>query len=440
MDKKRNVYKNADLLIKDGFIAAIENDITIDSKVDRVIDASGMIVYPGLINTHHHLYQVLTRNFPVVQQMELFDWLKTLYCLWRGLNKEMIYISSLVGLGELIKYGCTTCCDHHYVFPQGETYLIDRQIEAAKEIGIRFHACRGSMSRGESDGGLPPDSLVQTTEEILTDSERLIKTYHDSSPGSFVQIVLAPCSPFSVTTELMVESASLARQYHVHLHTHLTETLDEEDFCLELLGKRPLEYMESVGWLGQDVWYAHGIHFNSAEIDLLASTKTGIAHCPVSNEKLASGTAKIREMLEKGVPVGLAVDGSASNDCSNLLAEIRSCFLIHRLNNSAKAPSGEDILALATTGSAELLGRSDIGSLEPGKAGDCFLIDTRRLEYAGTLDDPGALPAVVGINQPVDYTIIGGKVVFEKGVLNGIDEEQVVAKANQMSAKLREYL
>lgn len=440
MDKKRNVYHNADLLIENGFITALGTNVSVPSQVDRIIDASNMIVYPGLINTHHHLYQVLTRNYPRVQQMELFDWLKTLYRLWRGLNDEMVYTSALVGLGELVKYGCTTCCDHHYVFPQGESFLIDRQIEAAREVGVRFYACRGSMSRGESDGGLPPDSLVQTTKEILADSERLIKTYHDPSPGSFVQIVLAPCSPFSVTTELLVESAALARQYNVRLHTHLAETLDEEAFCLELLGKRPLEYMESVGWLGEDVWYAHGIHFNSEEIDLLANTKTGVAHCPVSNEKLASGTAKIKEMLDKGVPVGLAVDGSASNDCSNLLAEIRSCFLIHRLNNSAEAPSGEDILALATNGSARLLGRNDLGSLEIGKAGDCFLLNVNRLEYAGTLDDPSALPAVVGINRPVDFTIVGGKVIFEKGILKGIDEEQVVAKANQMSLKLREYL
>lgn len=440
MDAKNSIYRDADLYIEEGWVKAIGKDLSGQKyAADETIDARGKIVYPGLINTHHHLYQVLTRNLPRVQQMELFDWLKTLYRLWRGLTGEMVYTSALVGLGELIKYGCTTASDHHYVFPQGQTELIDRQIMAASELGIRFHACRGSMSRGESDGGLPPDSLVQSKEEILADSERLINEYHDASPGSMCQIILAPCSPFSVTPDLMRESAELARQYGVRLHTHLAETLDEENYCLSTVGMRPLEYMTSLGWVGSDVWFAHGIHFNSAELDLLAQTKTGVAHCPASNQKLASGVAKITEMLQKGVPVGLAVDGSASNDCSNLLAEIRYAYLMHRLVNSAAAPAGAQILSLATRGSAELLGRNDLGSLEVGKAGDCFLVDINSLEFAGTLDDPAALPAVVGINRPVDMTIVAGKVVYKNGVLLGIDEEKVVHEANKMALKLREY-
>lgn len=441
MDEENRVYWDADLYIEDGMIKAIGKALPVtDLAPQQIINARGKLVYPGLINTHHHLYQVLTRNLPQVQKMELFDWLKTLYRLWRGLTGEMVYTSALVGLGELIKYGCTTCLDHHYVFPQGQHELIDRQIAAARELGIRFHACRGSMSRGESEGGLPPDSLVQDIDTILADSERLIHKYHDPSWGSMCQIVLAPCSPFSVTSELLKESAQIARKYGVRLHTHLAETLDEEEYCLNTVGMRPLDYMESLGWLGSDVWFAHGIHFNSQEIDRLAQTKTGVAHCPASNLKLASGVAKISEMLAKGVPVGLAVDGSASNDCSNLLAEIRYAYLIHRLTNSAEAPTGAEILALATKGSAALLGRKDIGSLEIGKAGDCFLVDTNSLEFAGTLDDPSSLPAVIGINKPVDMTIVGGKIIYHQGVLLGIDEEKTVEQANAMARKLRELV
>lgn len=440
MDGNNSVYWGADLYMEDGWIKAIGKNLTGKGyKAEQTIDARGKLVYPGLINTHHHFYQVLTRNFPKVQKMELFDWLKTLYRLWRGLTGEMVYTSALVALGELLKYGCTTASDHHYVFPQGEAELLDQQIRAARQLGIRFHACRGSMSRGESDGGLPPDCLVQSKEEILADSERLIKKYHDPAPGSMCQVALAPCSPFSVTADLLQESACLARQHGVRLHTHLAETLDEEEFCLSTVGMRPLEYMASLGWLGHDVWFAHGIHFSSAEIDLLAQTKTGVAHCPASNQKLASGVAKITEMLQKGVPVGLAVDGSASNDCSNLLAEIRCAYLLHRLVNSAAAPSGAEILALATRGSAQLLGRSDLGSLEVGKAGDCFLVDTNHLELAGTLDDPASLPAVTGINRPVEMTIVGGKVVYKNGQLLGLDEQKIVCQANNMALKLREY-
>lgn len=432
-DDQDQVLHKVHLYAKDRVIKAISTtDLNVD-EAHEVIDGSHMIVYPGLINTHHHLYQTFTRNLPQVQHMELFDWLKTLYEIWKGLTPEMIRMSSLVGMGELIKNGCTTCFDHHYVFPQGNSEtLIDAQFEAADSLGIRMHASRGSMSLSKKDGGLPPDSVVQSVDTILKDSERLVKTYHDNSPFSMRQVALAPCSPFSVTKELLRDSALLARQLGVRLHTHLAETLDEERFTLETTGMRPLEYMASVGWIGQDVWFAHGIHFNEEELKLLASTQTGVAHCPISNMKLSSGIAKIPEMLKLNVPVGLAVDGSASNDGSNLLEELRTAYLLHRLQSSRHAPSGYDFLKMATKGSAKLLGRTDIGELSTGKAADLFMIDLNRLELVGATYDPKSLLCTVGFKQPVDYTVIAGKVVAKKGNLITIDEEKTAYKARQM--------
>lgn len=435
-DDNDRVMQNVNMFIKDGTIVSIGEEIF---EADETIDAKDMIVYPGLINTHHHLYQTFTRNLPQVQNMELFDWLKTLYEIWKGLDTNSIEYSSLVGMGELMKHGCTTCFDHHYVFPKDTSgQLIDVQLEAAKKLGIRMHASRGSMSLSVKDGGLPPDSVVQTVEEILMDSERLIKEYHDPGKNSMTQIALAPCSPFSVTGELMKESAVLARKYGVRLHTHLAETLDEEKFTLKKFGMRPLEYMESLGWIGDDVWYAHGIHFNDEELKVLAKTQTGVAHCPISNMKLSSGIARISEMIEMDIPVGLAVDGSASNDGSNLLEEIRVAYLLHRLNSSEKAPTGYDILKLATRGGARVLGRSDIGVLEEGKAGDLFMINSNRLNHVGTQYDPKSLLGTVGVTCEVAYTVINGKVVVKDGDLVGIDEELVTAKANEEVEKLIE--
>lgn len=431
MDSRGTVLTGTDLWIEDGVIKDIGPELSAAEENARVIDARQLILYPGLVNTHHHLYQVLTRNLPGVQRLELFDWLKTLYQLWRGLDANLVYHAALIGLGELLKYGCTTCLDHHYIFPRGQSGLLEAEFEAARELGVRFHACRGSMSLGEAQGGLPPDDLVQTTGEILEDSARIIEKYHDPAPYSLRQVVLAPCSPFSVTPELLRESASLARSFQVRLHTHLAETKDEEEFCLKAYGKRPLALMEDLNWVGPDVWYAHGIHFNEAELKVLAQTGTGIAHCPVSNMKLASGVAPVTKMLALDIPVGLAVDGSASNDGSNLLAEIRAAYLLQRLTYSAKAPTGEEILSLATRGSAALLGRADLGSLEVGKAGDLFAVRTDRLELAGTLKDPANLLAVVGLNRPVDLTVVNGKVVFD-GELKGIDEPRVTREVQQL--------
>lgn len=434
LDQEDRVLERQNIFVKDNYFEYIGKE---SFTADHVIDAGEMFVYPGLINTHHHLYQTFTRNLPQVQNLELFDWLTTLYEIWRGLTPEMIYYSSLIGMGELLKYGCTTCFDHHYVFPNKNSgELIDQQFLAAEQLGIRFHASRGSMSRGKREGGLPPDDLVQTVDEILADSLRLIEKYHDESPYSMSQIILAPCSPFSVTEDLMVKTAELARTKNVRLHTHLAETKDEEQYCLENFHKRPLDYMESLGWLGEDVWFAHGIHFNDEELKRLAATKTGVAHCPVSNQKLASGTAKIPRMLELGVPVGLAVDGSASNDGSNLLAELRASFLIHRLTSSAQAPTGYDLLKVATKGGATLLGRPDLGSIEVGKAADLFMIDTDRLEYVGTCFDPKSLLATVGVFRPVAYTIVNGQIVVKNGELCKVAESEIIKKAQHLVNKL----
>lgn len=429
-DSSDNVLENVNIYIEDG---VIKNIGTESFKADEIIDAKDMIVYPGLINTHHHLYQTFTRNLPQVQNMELFDWLKTLYEIWKDINPDIIKYSSFVGMGELIKNGCTTSFDHHYVFPEEVSdEFIDVQFAAAEKIGVRMHASRGSMDLSKKDGGLPPDSVVQNVDKILYDSERLVKKYHDKSEFSMRQIALAPCSPFSVTGELMSESAKLARKLGVRLHTHLAETKDEENFTLEKFNMRPLEYMESLGWIGEDVWYAHGIHFNDDELKLLAKTKTGVAHCPISNMKLSSGIAKIPEMLDLGVPVGLAVDGSASNDGSNLLEELRVSYLLHRLNSSRQAPTGYDILKIATKGSASVLGRKDIGELSVGKAADLFMIDSNRLELVGTQYDPKSLLGTVGLKSPVDCTVIAGKVVVKDGKLTTMDEEKVSYEANKL--------
>jgi len=432
-DDADTVYENVDLFAEDGVIRAIGADLP--QAADTTLDASHMLCYPGLVNTHHHLYQVFSRNLPEVQNMELFDWLKTLYEIWKGLDAEVVRLSSLTGMGELMKHGCTTCFDHHYVFPHGSGDLLGAQFAAAEELGMRFHASRGSMDLSVKDGGLPPDSVVQTTEEILRDSADAIERYHDPAPYAMRRVALAPCSPFSVSADLLRESAALARQYGVRLHTHLCETKDEEDYMLAREGMRPLAYMEKLGWLGPDVWYAHGIHFNDGELRLLADTGTGVAHCPISNMKLASGVARVPEMLRLGVPVGLAVDGSASNDGSSLLEEMRVAYLLHRLRSSREAPSGYEILKLATRGSARLLGRGDIGQLAVGKCCDLFLVDARRLELVGALYAPESALASVGLSGAVDYTVVNGRVTVAHGRLVTTDEGSLAAQANAACAR-----
>ena len=428
-DDNDTVYENVDLYAKDGVIRAIAPSLP--ETADTVLDASHMLCCPGLVNTHHHLYQVFSRNLPEVQNMELFEWLRTLYEIWKNLDAEVVLFSSLVGMGELLKHGCTTCFDHHYVFPRGGGDLMGAQFAAADELGMRFHASRGSMDLSVKDGGLPPDSVVQTVDEILRDSEDAVKRFHDPKPCAMHRVALAPCSPFSVSADLLRESALLARSLGVRLHTHLCETKDEENYMLEREGVRPLAYMEKLGWLGDDVWFAHGIHFNYEELNLLAKTGTGVAHCPISNMKLASGVARVPEMLRLGVPVGLAVDGSASNDGSSLMEEVRVAYLLHRLHSSKNAPSGYDVLKMATRGSARLLGRDDIGQLAADKCCDLFLVDTRRLELTGALFDPKSVLATVGLRGAVDYTVVNGRVAVEHGRLASVDEERLAAKANE---------
>lgn len=427
-DENDTLYERCNLFLRDNVVEFIGPQLR---QAEQVIDASSMVVYPGLINTHHHLYQLFSRNLPEVQKMELFPWLVTLYDVWKDLDEEVVSRSSLVGMGELLKNGCTTCFDHHYVFPDRAGDLIAAQFWAAETVGMRFHASRGSMDLSQKDGGLPPDSVVQSIDEIMTDSERLVRVWHDPERFSMRQVALAPCSPFSVSGDLLRESAVLARSLGVRLHTHVAETKDEENFTLERFGMRPLAYMRTLGWTGPDVWYAHGIHFTSRELQDLAETGTGVAHCPISNMKLASGVCKVPEMLRAGVPVGLAVDGSASNDGSNLLEELRVAYLLHRLTWSREAPSGYELLKVATRGSARLLGRDDIGCLAPGMAADLFMVRLDRLELVGAQFDPMSMLATVGLKGPVDYTFVNGRPVVQHGELVSVDEAEASASANE---------
>jgi len=440
MNTNRDQLKDHDILIKGNKIEKIAKNIDLSNEqIDEVIDGSKYYVYPGLINTHHHFYQTFTRNTPQVQNVELFDWLKFLYPIWSRLTPEVVYYSTLVATGELLKTGCTTSVDHFYVFPKNQpSDLLDNEFYAAKEIGIRLHGSRGSMSLSEKDGGLPPDSVVQTENEILKDSQRIIEKFHDPSPFSMHRVILAPCSPFSVTSTLLKQSIQLAREYSVCSHTHLAETKDEESFCIETFGKRPLEYMESLDWLGPDVWFAHGVHFNEEEIDKLALTQTGVAHCPVSNSKLASGAANIPYMLKKDVKVSLAVDGSASNDSSNMILEMKTAFLMSRLIYGISAINAEDVLRMATKGGSEVINQPEIGSLEEGKSADMFLIRWDRLDYTGGLYDPISMLINTGDSQIVDMTIVNGEIVVKDGELVKVDERKIIDKANELSKMMVE--
>ncbi len=444
MDEGRREITNGGLFIKDGFIEQVGSSDSLPTDADEVLDLNGHIVLPGLVNTHHHFYQTLTRAVPAAQNANLFNWLKTLYPIWARLTPEDIYISTQTALAELVLSGCTTASDHLYLFPNGSK--LDDEIAAALEIGVRLQASRGSMSLGESQGGLPPDSVVDSEESILEDSIRLIERYHNPKPGAMTQIVLAPCSPFSVTSDLMRQSAKIARKYGVHLHTHLAETQDEEAFCRQMFGHRPVAYMESVDWVGSDVWFAHSVHVNQEEIGVYARTGCGVAHCPSSNMRLASGIAPILDFLKAGVNVGLGVDGSASNDASHLLAEARQAMLLARLRaglmgaslSTDGAPSlmtARQVLELATRGGAAVLGRTDIGSLEVGKCADFTAIRLDKLAYAGALHDPVAA-VLLCAPQSVDWSVIGGKVIVEDGQLLTIDLPHLVERHNRSASRL----
>jgi 8-oxoguanine deaminase len=438
MDDFKTQIPDGYVLVEDDRIEAVGGG-TLPAIVrpDRQIDARGMVVLPGLINTHHHLPQTLTRSVPRVQEAPLFRWLSELYEVWRGLDATGVETAAKVGLGELLLTGCTTSTDHLYLFPRGQERLIDAELKAARELGIRFHPTRGSMSRGKSQGGLPPDDIVQDESTILKDSLRLIREHHDPRPRAMTRIALAPCSPFSVTDELMRRTADLAREHGVRLHTHLAETRDEEAYCQENYGCRPVEYVRRLGWLGSDVWLAHCVHLSDEEIRLFGETGTAVAHCPSSNFRLGSGIAPVRKMLEAGVGVGLGVDGSASNDSSNMLAEARQALLAHRLlEDPARWVTAQEALWMATRGGAQCLGRDDIGSLEPGKAADLILIDTRKLSYAGSSSDILAGLVFTPWPEPVHTVMVNGRVVVEGGELIGVDVPSLVAQADTISARL----
>lgn len=431
MDDRRQELPHGDILIRDGVIVATGLDLPTAGA--EVIDARGCVVTPGLVNTHHHLYQTLTRAVPGGQDALLFGWLKTLYPIWARFGPEEIFVSAQVGLAELALSGCTLTSDHLYLYPNGSR--LDDTIHAAAEIGLRFHPTRGAMSIGESAGGLPPDSLVEDERAILDDMIRVVDAFHDDREGAMVRVGLAPCSPFSVSRDLMRETALLARDKGVMLHTHLAENAEDIAYSLERFGVRPGQYAEDLGWTGNDVWHAHCVKLDAQEIDLFARTKTGVAHCPCSNCRLGSGIAPVRAMRDAGVPVGLGVDGSASNDAGNLLVEVRQTMLLQRVSRGADAMGAREALEIATRGGAQVLGRSDCGQIAPGKRADIAIWDMSGVEAAGHWDAVAAL-VFCGPARARDVLVDGRRVVAS-GQLVTIDLPQMIERQNALARKLR---
>jgi len=406
--------------------------------VDHIYDASAHVIIPGLINTHHHFYQTLTRACPSAINKELFQWLKALYPIWAGLNPENFRLAVRVALAELLLSGCTTAADHHYVFPQELTDGLDIEVEEAALLGMRIHLTRGSMNLSEKDGGLPPESVVQDKDTILADSEAVVGKYHQRGDGAMVQVALAPCSPFSVTTDIMIETAALAERLDVRLHTHLAETEDENDFCVRLFGCRPVDYLESVGWMSDRTWLAHGIHFTDPEMARLGKAGVGIAHCPSSNHLLASGHCRLPELEKAGVSVGIAVDGSASQDCSNMMQELRQAFFLQRINYGAANISHLDALRWGTEGSAAVLGRDDIGKLAPGKQADLAMFKLDELRFSGA-GDPLAALLLCGAHK-ADRVMIAGRWVVEDGAIPGLDIGRLIAGHHHQALMLQGLL
>ncbi|WP_295954016.1 8-oxoguanine deaminase [Rhodoferax sp.] len=447
LDDTRRELRKGYVFIRDGKIEALGSAADLPPALlhsaDEVIDAKGHLVIPGLVNTHHHMYQSLTRAIPQVQNAELFGWLRGLYPIWAGLTPEMVHVSTQVAMAELLLSGCTTSSDHLYIYPNG--VQLDDSIAAALDIGMRFTATRGSMSVGASQGGLTPDSVVEQEAAILHDSQRLITRYHDTAHGAMTQVALAPCSPFSVSRDLMRESASLARSLGARLHTHLAENDHDIAYTREKFNCTPAEYAQDLGWLGPDVWHAHCVKLDAEGISLYAATRTGVAHCPCSNMRLASGIAPIRKMLNAGVPVGLGVDGSASNDGAHMLNEARQALLLARVGRSLE-PFGCDhgpaemtarnVLEIATRGGAEVLGRSDIGHLAPGMCADLALFDQRTLPFAGgAVHDPvGSL--LLCASAQAAYTVVNGRVVVREGQLVTVELGPLVERHNRLALTL----
>jgi cytosine/adenosine deaminase-related metal-dependent hydrolase len=422
------------IFIRDGVIEALGDMASLPAQADEIVDASAMVVLPGLVCTHHHFYQTLTRNLPAGQDAELFPWLDAHYPIWGRLTPEGVRSSTAVALAELLLSGCTTAADHGYVWPNGAR--VDDQIAVAREMGVRFHAARGSMSLGRSKGGLPPDAAVEDEDAILSDCERVIAEHHDPSRYAMTRVVLAPCSPFSVSPELMRASADLARKHGCSLHTHLCETFSEEKYCLEHFRQRPVEFAESLGWSGPDVWFAHAIHVAQAEIERLGASGTGVAHCPTSNMRLGSGIAPVREQLRAGMRVSLGADGSASNDGSHMLDEARHAMLLQRVAHGAAAMTAYQALRLATRGGASVLGRDDIGYLAPGMAADLIGIRLDGLATAGgAVHDPLAAILFCRI-AGVDLSVVAGRIRVREGELVDVDVPELVARHNQLAREL----
>ena len=435
----RPTLSGVDMRIDNGKVNRIGVGLAIPDG-HRIIDCSNLVVVPGFVNTHHHFYQTLTRNLPAVQDAKLFDWLVYLYEVWKYIDEEAIYYSSLLAMSELLKTGCTCSTDHHYLFPRqcAESDLTGIQFEAADRLGMRFSPTRGSMSLSKKDGGLPPDTVVQTDEKILEDSERVIKKYHDPDPMAMHKVVLAPCSPFSVTKKCMLESARLARRYGVRLHTHLCETVDEENQCKAMYGIRPVELMQECELIGPDVFYAHGIWFNDDELRILAETGSHIAHCPSSNMRLGSGICRTREMLDLGINIGIAVDGSASNDSSDMLAEMRNALLLARVKYGSQALTARDVFKMGTENGAKMLNFGKVGRLEEGWAADMAIFDVSGIAYAGSHSDPVASLLFCGCDHTTKFTIVNGQVVVDDRRVVGIDEDELARKANRISETLLE--
>jgi len=429
-------FSGGHIYIENGKIKSIGRD-EFSGTAGRTIDASRMVVLPGLINTHHHFFQTLTRNIFSTESAPLFDWLTTNYEIWEGLTDNAIQVSTKVAMAELLKSGCTTTTDHLYLYPENASKdLLDQTIFAARELGMRFQPTRGSMSLGRSGGGLPPDCVIQKEDEIVSDIRRVVKLYHDDSPGAMTRIALAPCSPFSVTADLMRRTVQLAEEYNLQIHTHLAETLDEEQFCLEKYGLRPFALLKSLGWIRSNAWFAHSIYLNDAEIAEMGGVGCGITHCPSSNMRLGSGIAHIREMLAAGVNVSLGVDGSASNDSSNMLLELRNALLLSRLREKENWLTADEILWMATRGGAAVLGRDDIGQLAVGKFADLMLVSLDRLELAGAQHDPLAALMFCALMSPVDYVIVNGKVVVDDKKLITADEATLICDQQKISDEL----
>jgi cytosine/adenosine deaminase-related metal-dependent hydrolase len=430
--------------LRDAYVVVDDNVITavgtgapvLDSPADRVVSGARMLMMPGFVNTHHHLYQTLFRNVPQVEHAKLFDWLTFLYEHWKYIDEEAVYTSAQVGICEMLKTGVTTTTDHLYLYPYGNNAIIDAEIRAARDVGVRFHPTRGSMSLSKKDGGLPPDSVVQTDEEILVESERVIHRYHDRGRYAMTRIALAPCSPFSVTTDLMRQTAALAEREDVLIHTHLAETQDEEKFCLQTFGFRPVDYMEEVNWLTPRSWFAHIVWASDADIHKLSEHTCGMAYCPASNMRLGSGIAPVTVMKQTNMRIGIGVDGSASNDTNSFIGEVRLATLLQRVKYGADALTSREALAMASMGGARVLRMdSDIGSIEVGKAADLIMWDLDTLEFAGGLHDPFTAPVMCDAKQ-VSLNMVNGKILIENGQFTNIDVRALAARQNTIAEHL----